>query len=56
MYSSVTWETAESETLNDLKALNEAVTDEKLFFNHLKLTNMTTVNDSNNGSKVYKTF
>ena len=45
-----------SETLNPVDALNQATIDEKGYFNHQKLTNMTRKKKNNNSSRVYKNF
>ena len=46
-----------SETLNPLDALNQAIIDEKGYYNHLKLTNMTrSFNTTGSSGRVYKNF
>ena len=46
-----------SETLNPLDALKQAFIDEKGYYNHLKLTNMTrSFNTTGNSGRVYKNF
>ena len=46
-----------SETLNPLDALNQAIIDEKGYYNHLKLTNMTRFfNTTGNSGRGYKNF
>ena len=46
-----------SETLNPLDALNQAIINEKDYYNHLKLTNMTrSFNTTGNSGRVYKSF
>ena len=44
-----------SETLNLVDALNQAIIDEKGYYNHLILTNMTRASIVNSG-RVHKTF
>ena len=44
-----------SETLNPVDALNQAIIDEKGYYNYLKLTNMTRANN-NNSVRVYKIY
>ena len=46
-----------SETLNPLDALNQAIIDEKGYYNHLKLTSMTrSFNTTGNSGRGYKNF
>ena len=46
-----------SETLTPMDALNQAIIDEKGYYNHLKLTNMTRSFDTTGSSgRVYKNF
>ena len=46
-----------SETLNPLDALNQAIIDEKGYYNHLILTNMTrSINTTGSSGRVYKKF
>ena len=46
-----------SETLNLMVALNQAIIDEKSYYNHLKLTNMTrSFNTTGSSGRVYKNF
>ena len=44
-----------SETLNPVDAINQANVDEKRYYNHLKITNMTR-SINNNSGRVYKNF
>ena len=46
-----------SETLNPVDALNQAIIEEKGYYNHLKLTNMTrSFNTTGSSGRVYKNF
>ena len=46
-----------SETLNPVDALNQAIIDEKGYYNHLNLTNMTrSFNTTGSSGRVYKNF
>ena len=46
-----------SETHNPVDALNQAIIDEKSYYNRLKLTNMTrSINTTGSSGRVYKNF
>ena len=46
-----------SETLNPMDALNQSIIDEKGYYKHLKLTNMTrSFNTTGSSGRVYKKF